>query len=164
MVKINTTLWPIWFPWDLGCCLSFHPRLRLGRKLNNNLGPKESMYRPRVVLYNMEWEWAIFDIRKHIFATFQDVYCHIMPEWCWTTIQETPVSLLSAPEMREPAPSARVLPSQGWAPAPAPTPWIRAWSARPRKWTTYSSFISEWKCGVPCFFRLPLYNFVMLTS
>ena len=42
----------------------------------------------------MGWEWAIFDIRKHRFATFQDVYCHIMPEWCWTTIQETPVSLL----------------------------------------------------------------------
>ena len=38
-------------PWDLGCCLSFHPRLRLGRKLNNNLGPKEIIYRPRVVLY-----------------------------------------------------------------------------------------------------------------
>ena len=51
MVKINTTLGPIWFPWDLGCCLSFHPRLRLGRKLNNNLGPKEIIYRPRVVLY-----------------------------------------------------------------------------------------------------------------
>ena len=70
----------------------------------------------------MGWEWAIFDIRKHRFATFQDVYCHIMPEWCLKTIQETPVSLLSAPEMREPAPSARVLPSQGWAPAPAPPP------------------------------------------
>ena len=66
------------------------------------------------------WEWAIFDIPKHRFATFQDVYCYIMPEWCWTTIQETPVSLLSALETREPAPSARVLPSQGWAPAPAP--------------------------------------------
>ena len=50
----------------------------------------------------MGWEWAIFDIRKHRFATFQDVYCHIMPEWCWTTIQETPVSLLSAFETREP--------------------------------------------------------------
>ena len=70
----------------------------------------------------MGWEWAIFDIRKHRFATFQDVYCHIMPEWCWTTIQETPVSLLSALETREPAPKARVLPSQGWAPAPAPPP------------------------------------------
>ena len=70
----------------------------------------------------MGWEWAIFDIRKQRFATFQDVYCHIMPEWCWTTIQETPVSLLSALETREPAPSARVLPSQGWAPAPAPPP------------------------------------------
>ena len=68
----------------------------------------------------MGWEWAIFYIRKHRFATFQDVYCHIMPEWCWTAIQETPVSLLSALETREPAPSARVLPSQGWAPAPAP--------------------------------------------
>ena len=51
MVKINTTLRPIWFPWDLGCCLLFHPRLRLGRKINNNLGPKEIIYRPRVVLY-----------------------------------------------------------------------------------------------------------------
>ena len=50
MVKINTTLRPIWFPWDLGCCLLFHPRLRLGRKINNNLGPKEIIYRPRVVL------------------------------------------------------------------------------------------------------------------
>ena len=74
----------------------------------------------------MGWEWAIFDIRKHRFATFQDVYCHIMPESCWTTIQETPVSLLSALETREPAPSARVLPSQGWAPAP----WIRALLSR----------------------------------
>ena len=45
---------------------------------------------------------AIFDIRKHIFATFQDVYCHIMIEWCWTTIQGTPVSLLSALERRNP--------------------------------------------------------------
>ena len=70
----------------------------------------------------MGWEWAIFDIRKHRFVTFQDVYCHIMPEWCWTTIQETPVPLLSALETREPAPSARVLPSQGWMPAPAPPP------------------------------------------
>ena len=24
------------------------------------------------------WGWAIFDTRKHRFATFQDVYCHIM--------------------------------------------------------------------------------------
>ena len=63
-----------------------------------------------------------FDICKQRFATFQDVYCHIMPEWCLTTIQETPVFLLSALETREPAPSARVLPSQGWAPAPAPPP------------------------------------------
>ena len=70
----------------------------------------------------MGWEWAIFDILKHRFATFKDVYCNIMPEWCLTTIQETPVSLLSALETREPAPSARVLPSQGWAPAPAPPP------------------------------------------
>ena len=45
-----------------------------------------------------------------------------MPEWCWTTIQETPVALLSALETREPAPSARVLPSQEWASAPAPPP------------------------------------------
>ena len=30
------------------------------------------------------------------------------------------MSLLSALETRKPAPSARVLPSQGWAPAPAP--------------------------------------------
>ena len=36
------------------------------------------------------------------------------------------MSLLSALETREPAPKARVLPSQGWAPAPAP-PRIRAW-------------------------------------
>ena len=57
------------------------------------------------------WEWAIFDIRKHRFATFLDVYCHIMLEWRWTTIQETPVSLLSALETREPAPSALVPPS-----------------------------------------------------
>ena len=77
---------------------------------------------PREWWPSMGWEWAIFDVRKLRFATFQDVYCHIMPEWCWTTIQETPVSLLSAPETREPAPSARVLPSQGWAPAPAPPP------------------------------------------
>ena len=53
MVKINTTLRPIWFPWNLGCCLLFHPRLRLGRKINNNLGPKEIIYRPRVVLYKI---------------------------------------------------------------------------------------------------------------
>ena len=33
---------------------------------------------------------------------------------------ETPVSLLSALETKEPAPSARVLPCQGWAPDPAP--------------------------------------------
>ena len=58
-------------------------------------------------------------LRKHRFATFKDVYCHIMPEWCLTTIQEIPVSLLSALETRNP--------SQGWAPAPAPPPpWIRA--------------------------------------
>ena len=84
---------------------------------------------PRQWWPHMRWEWAIFDIRKHRFATFQDVDCHIMPEWCWTTIQETPVSLLSALETRKLVPSARVLPSQGWAPAPAP-PWIRAWSLR----------------------------------
>ena len=35
------------------------------------------------------------------------------------------MSLLSALETKETAPSARVLPSQGWAPDPAP-PWIRA--------------------------------------
>ena len=64
---------------------------------------------------------------KHRFATFQDLYCRIVLEWCWTTIQETPVSLLSALETKEPAPSARVPPSQGWAPDPSP-PWIRAWS------------------------------------
>ena len=51
---------------------------------------------------------------------FQDVYCHIILEWCWTTIQGTPVSLLSAFETKEPAPSALVPPSQGWAPDPAP--------------------------------------------
>ena len=45
-----------------------------------------------------------------------------MPEWCGTTIQDTSVSLLSALETGEPAPKARVLPSQGWAPAPAPPP------------------------------------------
>ena len=32
----------------------------------------------------MGWEWAIFDIRKHRFATFQDVYCHIpRPAGVW---------------------------------------------------------------------------------
>ena len=31
---------------------------------------------------------------------FQDVYCHIMLEWRWTTIQGTPVSLLSRPVAR----------------------------------------------------------------
>ena len=35
-------------------------------------------------------------------------------------------SLLSALETKEPAPSARVPPSQGWTPDPAPSPWIRA--------------------------------------
>ena len=61
MVKINTTLRPIWFPWDLGCCLIFRPRLRLGRKLNNNLGPKEIIYRPRVVLYSSQRMETIWD-------------------------------------------------------------------------------------------------------
>ena len=64
----------------------------------------------------MRWGWAIFDIRKYIFATFKDFYCHIMLEWCWTTIQGTSMSLLSALETKESATSARVPPSQGWAP------------------------------------------------
>ena len=34
----------------------------------------------------------------------------------------TPVSLLSALQTKEPAPSARVPPSQGWVPDPAPPP------------------------------------------
>ena len=80
MVKINTTLRPIWFPWDLGCCLSFHPRLRLGRKLNNNLGPKEIIYRPRVVLYiiyrkpGLLWTvvqlWTVFIYPRYMSAKY----------------------------------------------------------------------------------------------
>ena len=58
--------------------------------------------------------------------TFQDIYCHIILEWHWTTIQGTPVSLLSALETKKPVPSARVPLSQGWAPDPVPT-WISAW-------------------------------------
>ena len=42
-------------------------------------------------------------------------------------IRGTPVSLLSALETKEPSPPARVPPSQGWAPDPAPPPRIRAW-------------------------------------
>ena len=38
---------------------------------------------------------------------FKILYCHIMLEWCWTTIQGTPVSLLSALETKDHAPSAR---------------------------------------------------------
>ena len=77
----------------------------------------------------MGWGWAIFDIRKHRFATF-DVYCHVMLEWYWTTIQGTPVSLLSALETKEPAASARVPASQGWAPDPPPPldPRLQAYS------------------------------------
>ena len=48
----------------LGCCLSFHPRLRLGLKLNNNLGPKEIIYRPRVVLYRNPRHHDLFWIIK----------------------------------------------------------------------------------------------------
>ena len=45
---------------------------------------------------------------------------------CWNgveqRIQGTPVSLLSAFETKEPAPSTLVPPSQGWAPDGAPPP------------------------------------------
>ena len=38
---------------DLGRHLFFDPRLRLGQRINNNLGPKEIIYRPRVVVYKV---------------------------------------------------------------------------------------------------------------
>ena len=89
--------------------------LRRGSRISAREGAKGMM-----ALYGMRM--SDFWHTQTRFATFQDVYCHSMPEWCWTTIQETPVSLFSALETREPAPSARVLLSQGWAPAPAPPP------------------------------------------
>ena len=73
-------------------------------------------------------------MQTHI-CNFSGVYCHIMLEWCWTTIQGTPVFLLSALGTKEPAPSARVPPSRGRAPDLAPPPpWIRA-----GMWCTHSS-------------------------
>ena len=69
--------------------------LRCGSRISARGGPQG--------IDDLKWngdEW--FLTRKHRFATFQDVCCHLVLEWCWTTIQETPVSLLSALETKEP--------------------------------------------------------------
>ena len=73
----------------------------------------------------MGWGWAIFDIRKHRFATFLDIYCHIILEWCWTTIRGTPVSLLSALETKERLRRGSLRP-RGGRRTQRPPPWIRA--------------------------------------
>ena len=45
----------------------------------------------------------------------------------------------------ESAPSARVPPSQGWAPDPAPPPWLRAWVGPPwiRAWVAPPPWIHQ---------------------
>ena len=44
--------WAFSFYQSVFCRIFRREGLRLGRKINNNLGPKEIIYRPRVVLYN----------------------------------------------------------------------------------------------------------------
>ena len=73
------------------------------------------------------WEWAIFNIRKHIFATFQNVYCHTHV-LCLNGVKQ--------PFKRHQCPFFMPLRRGGAGPsvpgvaARPSAPWIRAWDHR----------------------------------